>query len=127
MSALLNERFSSLLHRGAIFAIICHTYSESLDRSHSFGLCADHLTANMIGKGNAKGEVQVSPSFGITLAKKIILKFDCIIKVQSWLSLTSAPLFFLSLYRVNINIFGRFCICVLVFPCVSCVLSVCVL
>ena len=40
---------------GPSLPIPCHTYSKSLDQSHSFGVCADHLTGNMIGKGNAKG------------------------------------------------------------------------
>ena len=31
------------------------TYSESLDRSRSFGPCGDHNTGQKIGKGNAKG------------------------------------------------------------------------
>ena len=41
--------------RGPSLPIPCHTYSESLYRSRSFGPCADHINGQNIGKGNAKG------------------------------------------------------------------------
>ena len=38
--------------RGSSLPLPCYTYS---DQSRSFGPCADHITGQKIGKGNAKG------------------------------------------------------------------------
>ena len=55
---------------GPSLPIPCHTYSESLDRSHSFGLRADHLTGNTIGKGNAKGGVAIEITLCLCFEEK---------------------------------------------------------
>ena len=59
--------------------------------------------------------------------KKKLAKKPSSSSLSSLFNLQFKFLYIFSNFLLNINIFGRFFICVLVFPCVLCVLSVCVL